>query len=187
MSLKPLTAIRTTALTGVLLATVLAALVVGARGAPTFGFGGDDGFGPADGRIGDQTVTALDTWVPGVARLDPDLRHALQQATRAADHQGELLRVNSGWRSAAYQQHLLDQAVDQYGSYAAARRWVNTPEASTHVTGHAVDIGPAEGAWWLEQHGAKWGLCRVYANEPWHFELLTSPGGTCPALRTSAG
>lgn len=32
------------------------------------------------------------------------------------------------------------------------------------------------------QHGADYGLCQVYENEIWHFELLTEPGGTCPPM-----
>ena len=37
--------------------------------------------------------------------------------------------------------------------------------------GDAVDLGPAAARSWLAEHGARYGLCRVYANEPWHFEL----------------
>src|SRR5690606_1675865 len=59
----------------------------------------------------------------------------------------------------------------RYGSKEEAARWVATPEASAHVSGDAVDIGPANAAAWLSEHGARYGLCRVYANEPWHFEL----------------
>jgi D-alanyl-D-alanine carboxypeptidase len=65
---------------------------------------------------------------------------------------------------------------------------VNTPELSAHVTGDAVDIGPTDADSWLSQHGADYGLCQIYANEMWHFELATEPGGTCPAqLPDSAG
>lgn len=32
-------------------------------------------------------------------------------------------------------------------------------------------MGPAGSADWLARHGAAFGLCRVYRNEPWHFEL----------------
>lgn len=34
-----------------------------------------------------------------------------------------------------------------------------------------VDIGPYDAAEWLAAYGARFGLCRVYANEPWHYEL----------------
>jgi hypothetical protein len=39
------------------------------------------------------------------------------------------------------------------------------------VSGDAVDIGPSSAATWLSEHGAAYGLCRTYGNEPWHFEL----------------
>jgi LAS superfamily LD-carboxypeptidase LdcB len=89
--------------------------------------------------------------------------------------------VNSGWRSVQYQQVLLADAVRTYASESEARRWVSTPEKSAHVSGRAVDIGPTDADSWLSQHGASYGLCQTYANEMWHFELATLPGGTCPA------
>jgi hypothetical protein len=39
------------------------------------------------------------------------------------------------------------------------------------VSGDAVDIGSAGGTTWLSKHGAAYGLCQIYRNEPWHFEL----------------
>jgi hypothetical protein len=39
------------------------------------------------------------------------------------------------------------------------------------VSGGAVDIGPSDATAWLSEHGAKFGLCRIYSNEPWHYEL----------------
>ena len=56
--------------------------------------------------------------------------------------------------------------------------------ADAAAEGDGVDVGPADGAAWLGEHGARWGLCQVYANEPWHFEALVEPGGTCPDLLT---
>jgi hypothetical protein len=31
-------------------------------------------------------------------------------------------------------------------------------------------MGPDATAW-LSEHGGKYGLCQVYGNEPWHYEL----------------
>jgi LAS superfamily LD-carboxypeptidase LdcB len=112
------------------------------------------------------TVFADD--VPGVARLDPELLGALR---RAAFDAGLEFVVNSGWRSEAHQQRLLQEAVSKYGSAAEAARWVATPETSPHVSGDAVDIAPAQATTWLSEHGAAYGLCRIYGNEPWHYEL----------------
>jgi hypothetical protein len=39
------------------------------------------------------------------------------------------------------------------------------------VSGDAVDIGPADATQWLSAHGAAYGLCQIYGNEPWHYEL----------------
>ncbi len=135
-----------------------------------------------DGRVGEAWVGVDDEEHPAVTGLDPALRAAVRAAATDAAEDGVRFRVTSGWRSAAYQQHLLDQAVETHGSYDEARRWVSTPELSTHVTGEAVDIGPTDAAYWLVEHGAEHGLCQVYANEIWHHELLTTPGGTCPPM-----
>ena len=59
----------------------------------------------------------------------------------------------------------------KYGSEREAARWVATPSTSAHVSGDAVDIGPVGATAWLAEHGAAYGLCRVYGNEPWHYEL----------------
>jgi hypothetical protein len=48
---------------------------------------------------------------------------------------------------------------------------VATPDTSLHVSGGAVDIGPSRATAWLSRHGAAYGLCRIYRNEPWHYEL----------------
>ncbi|MBB5960605.1 LAS superfamily LD-carboxypeptidase LdcB [Saccharothrix tamanrassetensis] len=74
----------------------------------------------------------------------------------------------------------------KHGSLAEARRLVNTPEKSTHVTGKAVDIGPTDAADWVIRNGAEYGLCQTYANEMWHFELAVAPGGECPVPRADA-
>jgi len=126
-----------------------------------------DALGGAGGDVPDGT-TVFDDAIPGVANLDPDLLGALRAA--AADAPVGFV-VNSGWRSEAYQEHLLREAVARYGSKAEASRWVATPGTSPHVSGHAVDIGPTAAATWLSQHGAAYGLCQIYGNEPWHFEL----------------
>lgn len=134
------------------------------------------------GRVPSDTSVDDDS-VPAVARLDPDLLGALREAAGDAAADEVTFVVNSGWRSAGYQDHLLDEAIDDYGSEAEARRWVASPETSEHVKGNAVDVGPPEAAAWLSEHGAAYALCQVYSNEPWHFELR--PGAIedgCPTV-----
>ena len=126
--------------------------------------------GPADGAVPDGT-TVFDDEIPGVANLDPALLGALRRAATDAADDGVELFVDSGWRSPGYQERLFQEAVSKYGSGEAAARWVATPETSAHVSGDAVDIGPADAAAWLAEHGAEHGLCQVYGNEPWHYEL----------------
>lgn len=125
--------------------------------------------GEADGVV-PPGVTVFDT-VPAVSNLDPDLLGALRTAAKDASNDGIEFFVNSGWRSPAYQEQLLREAVSKYGSQEEAARWVATTETSPHVAGLAVDIGRPNAAAWLSKHGARYGLCQIYRNEPWHYEL----------------
>ncbi len=106
-----------------------------------------------------------------MANLDPALLGALRRAATDAAGDGVDFYVDSGWRSAEYQERLLREAISKYGSEEAAARWVATGSTSAHVTGDAVDIGPSGAAAWLSAHGAGYGLCQIYGNEPWHYEL----------------
>jgi len=116
-------------------------------------------------------TTVFDDGIPAVANLDPDLLAALRRAATDAADDGVEIRVNGGWRSREYQEQLLRDAVSKYGSEKEAARWVATAETSAHVSGNAVDIGPFAATAWLSEHGAGYGLCQIYRNEPWHYEL----------------
>jgi D-alanyl-D-alanine carboxypeptidase len=126
--------------------------------------------GEADGAVPDR-ATVFDDEIPGVANLDSDLLGALRQAGTDAADDGVEFNVDSGWRSPEYQEQLLREAVWKYGSEEEAARWVATPNTSAHVSGDAVDIGPSDATAWLSEHGADYGLCQIYSNEPWHYEL----------------
>jgi hypothetical protein len=123
-----------------------------------------------DGALPDG-VTVFDDEFRGVANLDPDLILALREAATDAADDGIELYINSGWRSRDYQEHLLRQAVVEFGSEHEAARWVATADTSPHVSGTAVDIGSVDATAWLSKHGAAYGLCQIYRNEPWHYEL----------------
>lgn len=133
-----------------------------------------------------QALSPYDVANPAVGYLDPALLRAVQQAAGAAAADGVTMTITSGWRSPEFQQQLLDDAVATYGSVAAARQYVQTPQSSRHVTGQAVDIGGYGADDWLIAHGARFGLCRIYANELWHFELAADAVGVCPPLRPDA-
>jgi hypothetical protein len=130
---------------------------------------GGAAFGSAGGAV-PEGATVFDEWVPGVANLDPALLDALRRAAAYAADDGVRFVVDSGWRSPAYQERLLDEAVAKYGSEREAARWVATPTTSAHVSGDAVDLG-TDAAAWLSRHGAGYGLCQTYGNEAWHYEL----------------
>ena len=145
-----------------------------------------DALGVAGGAVPDGT-TVFDNKVPGVANLDPALLRALRRAASDAAAEGVELVVNSGWRSPAYEDRLRRDAVAKYGSEAEAARWVATGATSPHVSGDAVDIGPSHATAWLSEHGAAYGLCQIYANEPWHYELRPVAGGRgCPPMYADA-
>jgi hypothetical protein len=126
--------------------------------------------GEADGVVSGD-VTVFDDEIPAVANLDPALLGALRKAASDAADDGVEFIVNSGWRSPEYQEQLLREAVAKYGSEKEAARWVATPDTSLHVSGDAVDIGHSDARAWLSEHGADYGLCQIYRNEPWHYEL----------------
>ena len=128
------------------------------------------GLGEADGAVGDG-VTVFDDEVPAVAKLDPDLLVALRLAATEAARNRVEFSVNSGWRSPAFQNQLLREAIAEYGSEEEAARWVATADTSSHVSGDAIDIGPIDATTWLSTHGTDYGLCQIYRNEPWHYEL----------------
>ena len=119
-------------------------------------------------------MTVFDEAIPAVANLDPGLLKALRQAATDAANDRVKFYVNSGWRSPEYQNQLLREAVSKYGSEDEAARWVATAATSPHVSGDAVDIEHSDATAWLSKHGAEYGLCQIYKNEPWHYELRTN-------------
>jgi len=140
-----------------------------------------DATGAEDGALPEGA--SLDDDLPGITNLDPDLIAALRAAESDANEEGITIVINSGWRSAEYQQVLIDEAIVTYGSWQEASRWVATVEGSAHVLGEAVDIGGYDAAEWLQEHGAQYDLCQIFDNEAWHFELR--PGASmegCPRL-----
>lgn len=156
-----------------ILAGTVAAVLVSAIGAATT---------PADAAPPAAAQHVLGVRLaPGTAGLTPQLAVAYTLAYREARGAGVDMSVNSGRRSRAEQDRLWRQGILDYGSAAAARRWVLPPGESTHVTGEAIDVGPRGGAAWLQVNGIRWGLCRTFDNEWWHFELVAVPGTRCPA------
>ena len=118
-------------------------------------------------------------------QVDKQLMNRFKAAQAAAKKDGQALYIASGFRSLARQKVLFAQAVRKYGSAAEASKWVAPPLVSHHPWGVAIDVNyPDEpvGAGWPEVNGSKFGLCRVFDNEWWHFEPVIAPGWKCPAL-----
>lgn len=159
-----------------------------AAGGPVRGGVGENQPTAADGFFPDgDEPSAFDNTSPTVTRLDPELLAALRTASTGARQDGIDVRVDSGWRSPRMQEWLLANAISEYGSRAEARRWVDTPTASQHVLGRAVDVGPPGAAAWFSEHAVSYDLCQIYANEDWHYELR--PGASragCPSMYTDA-
>ena len=117
--------------------------------------------------------------------VDKQLMNRFKAAQAAAKKDGQALYIASGFRSLARQKVLFAQAIRKYGSAKEASKWVAPPLVSHHPWGVAIDVNyPDEpvGAGWLEDNGSKFGLCRIFENEWWHFEPVIAPGWKCPAL-----
>jgi LAS superfamily LD-carboxypeptidase LdcB len=139
--------------------------------------------------LGDGPLTESRTATDEVTELHPLLsaRFAVAQSFARAD--GVVLTLTSGFRSLERQQMLFDREVAIRGSETEAAKWVLPPQYSHHPQGLAIDVnypGDKAGALWLEKNGSRFGLCRVYANEWWHFEGVIAPGERCPAMAANA-
>ncbi|TPG33823.1 peptidase M15 [Mycobacterium hodleri] len=133
-----------------------------------------------------QMASPFDVKNPVVGFLDPMLLRAIQGASRAAATEGVDVMLTSGWRSNGFQRRLFDEAVTTYGSVDIASQFVASPDESMHVIGKAVDVGPVVADEWMIRNGPRFGLCQIYANEIWHFELVADAQGNCPPLRPDA-
>lgn len=114
-------------------------------------------------------------------------------ARAAAQKKGYDINITSGYRSVDRQSYLFKQAVKKHGSKAEATKWVLPAEKSNHPWGLAIDINygisgtkAKQSATWLDKNGYKFGLCRRYQNEWWHFEPLVAPGTQCPVMEPHA-
>ncbi|MEN9679888.1 MAG: hypothetical protein RLZ57_1017 [Actinomycetota bacterium] len=126
---------------------------------------------------------------PGATSLNPEVQKRFDEAKAAAILDGVNLYIQSGYRSLELQTKLFNDAVAKYGSAEEASKWVSPPSVSRHPQGIAIDINyPADpvGAKWLEINGYKFGLCRVFENEWWHFEPNIAPGQKCPPRYANA-
>ncbi|MFI0448902.1 M15 family metallopeptidase [Actinomadura sp. 6N118] len=132
--------------------------------------------------------------LPGLRFPAEDLRGLTPETLAAFTHaraeafwrDRQLIGLTSGYRDAAQQHQIFTAEVRRTGSVTAARRRVLPPQESSHVRGLALDVRPTEGARWLEQHGGRYGLYRIYDNEWWHFEYRSSASVRLPTIGAMA-
>jgi hypothetical protein len=123
------------------------------------------------------------------AELDRTFEVRFLAAQAAAKTVGFMLNITSGFRTQGLQARLFADAIKKYGSAEEASKWVLPKDVSNHPWGIAIDVnypGDKIAAKWLEDNGAKFGLCRVYENEWWHFEPVIAPGQICPPMMANA-
>lgn len=112
--------------------------------------------------------------------LDAGVAAAWAQAVALANDDGITLCLHDGKRSRTQQQEIYDDYVRQYGR-PTADELVLPPDLSSHVTGFALDVQPPAAHQWLQATGGALGFCRIYDNEPWHFEFRAAYQVTgCP-------
>lgn len=131
----------------------------------------------------------------GISGLDSEFRGGLQGLLTAADAElGPGLQLFSGFRSVERQEQLWQEALQKYGSAAAARKWVAPPGKSQHNHGNAADLkfngvrldqaDPAVRQW-IHENAPKYGLHFPLGNEPWHIEPVGARGGHDHGAETS--
>ncbi|MET8145729.1 D,D-peptidase/D,D-carboxypeptidase VanY-N [Sphaerisporangium sp. NPDC005288] len=107
--------------------------------------------------------------------------------TEALWRHGQIIGLTSGYRDPLVQQRMFDEQARRCGSHPSPRTLVLPPAQSPHVKGIALDVRPHEGARWLERHGARYDLYRIYDNEWWHFEHRPECGGIPPRRHPHPG
>lgn len=139
--------------------------------------------------LGEFAITRSDESATAQELVHPILEIRFRAARAAASAEGVDLYITSGFRTIERQDYLFAQEVVLRGSESEAAKWVLPGRYSHHPKGLALDINypnDPTGAKWLEQNGYRFGLCRVYENEWWHFEAATAPGLSCPPLAPNA-
>ena len=139
--------------------------------------------------LGRGKLTAIVDSASVTDEVHPLLMNRFEAARISANLDGVHLYITSGFRSKSRQAELFAREVVIRGSETEAAKWVLPPNYSHHPLGLALDInypGDRAGAGWLESNGWRFGLCRVYQNEWWHFEGAGEPGRACPPMAPNA-
>ncbi|MEV4311303.1 D-alanyl-D-alanine carboxypeptidase family protein [Actinocrispum sp. NPDC049592] len=127
---------------------------------------------PVDKRYVDEDPTGM----------RDDVKAKFTELKAKAKTENITMCLQDGKRSSRQQQAQFDEYVRRFGTYELARQYALPPELSNHVKGIAADIQPLSAAGWVERSAGKYGWCRRYENEPWHFEYDPGYVNGCPAL-----
>lgn len=122
--------------------------------------------GPEGGRACATDAQYVDEDPTG---LRSDVITGWRSIEKAANADGVIVCLNDGKRSKAQQQAQYDDYEQQYGK-EVADQLVLPPSKSAHVIGNAIDVQPQAAYQWLQATKGDLGFCRIYDNEPWHFE-----------------
>jgi hypothetical protein len=97
------------------------------------------------------------------------------------------VRAFSAYRSVEEQADLYRKAINDYGSEAAARKWVAPPGKSNHNHGVAIDLryGSPAAKKWMHDNAEKFGLSFPMAHEDWHIEPIGVRSGEYNGLDIS--
>lgn len=128
-------------------------------------------------------LTGGATRADAITRLDPMFRDSLQAMLMAAPEDIRSgIQLLSAYRSPELQAQLYANALERYGSEAAARRMVAPPGNSRHNYGLAVDFswGSPEAQAWVHQNASNYGLHFPMSWENWHIEPIGPDGGRVP-------
>lgn len=117
-------------------------------------------------------------------KVDERISEPLAEMLDAARADGIMPKITSSYRTAEYQQQLLDEKIAEYISeglnesvaVSKAMEWVAIPGASEHQTGLAVDISTSDWSkqsaytvWeWLAENSWKYGFILRYTEEKQH-------------------
>lgn len=135
-------------------------------------------------------------WGDSVFQVHESAYLPLQDLFDAAKHQGMILKINSAYRDADFQESLFSQKVEAYmdlglsqaDAEEMAKQEVAEPMHSEHQTGLAIDFGDVTTYEWLRQNAHLFGFILRYPEdkthitkviyEPWHFRYV----GKKPAM-----
>lgn len=110
--------------------------------------------------------------------MRPDVAVAFDRMAAAAQHDGTVLVVVSGFRTNAEQAVLFARHPDP--------KWVAPPGQSLHRLGTELDLGPKAAYGWLAANAKRFHFVQRYSWEPWHYGFTLNAGSASVGFGRSA-